>query len=223
MTDSDNLSKPTFEEKLSLKASQLRRALQDKNYPQSTDAHLGVWIALLGKEDYQESCPHAALSARRLMECAALEITGLQPEKNPGDMANEVKKLKESLSKASPSEIDSKWVVSLSFAGDLQTFFDSFDKRQTRNQRMQEMLMKADPSGIPIPEEVRGLMASDWVSLYGYFSNTLHFSYSQEIKREELIQKIEKLEQLLLEYILYAGAVENLDEIDDLIEETEAV
>ncbi|TSC66352.1 MAG: hypothetical protein CEO22_136, partial [Candidatus Berkelbacteria bacterium Gr01-1014_85] len=155
MADTNNLNKPTLEEKLSLKASQLRRALQDKNYPQSANAHFGVWIALLSKEDYQEACPHAALSARRLMECAALEITGLQPEKNPGDIANEVKRLKESLSKANPSEVDGMWIVPLSFSKDLQKFFDTFDKRQTRNQRMQEMLMKADPSGIPIPEDVR--------------------------------------------------------------------
>lgn len=219
MTEAASINNPRPKEKLPLKAEQVRAVLLKNNYPLSATSHQGVWIPLLG-EHYEEAISHAACSARNLIDCAQKEIAGLGGKSgfNPND---EVDNLKNAWDKVSLPEAltEKEYGVSTNFITMIRIFFDKFAARITRKTNMEKVVPSTDAYGFPIPEADRQKLVIELVGMDGYFSNVLH--QEKVVDREELIQKITRLEDILMDYILRIEPVDNLELIDQLIEKVE--
>jgi hypothetical protein len=186
----------------------------------------GIWLGLNDVRS-PETLPQVAHSARELMEKAPIYLE-VPVEQGSGTLTGNVRTLHAAWQSmragawagCPPWEgaIDPALAEWLATAGD---FFDGFaTAHQTRAQQIQIQITSLDQSGQPLPEGILSERVRQWDGLRQYFLKVAH--HNSETDVDTLRQKVGELEVFLLA-LLYPQPIADMDDIDELIQEGEAL
>jgi len=217
----DDIKVDSINIQLPLKAEQVRHVLLKKQYTSSAASHHGIWIPLLTQE-YDEAIPHAACSARNLIDCAGREVKGLGLESDTKfDPYSKVDGLEAAWKVLTLPELleDNTYSIPVKFIKKVRQFFDDFAARQTRRARIEETVPRTDTNGKLFPENDRNLLIKELQELDLNFSKLLH--QQDRMSRDEFIHKVTRLEEILMDFILPKNNIDNLDLLDQLIKKFE--
>lgn len=185
----------------------------------------GAWTGLGQSEDNPDLHAQIAHSVRELMEKAPRDLATIPMQLNSGELVGQVRILSAKWKAAAIPLADTEWngiinITQKQLLTGVGALFEDFDsKYPPNNQRRSALIQALDGSTIQIPEQIMAQRIEAWKQHSEYFIAVAHHNKTTTL--EELRNNLMNVEQLLVD-ILAPEVIPVLDELDELIESTEA-